>query len=501
MKTAKIFYFIIFLFIITPIFSYAQSEEETLEGNLEYRGYKSQLDSLQSVQQDVLSEIDKYRELSETDVEKKDEYVSLVLEMEGKLFDLRSRIGIITSKCSAIEQEFIIKNMGKKRTTSDPVASSPKQTANVNILLNKFFTDNISPEEMKLMRRVENFDSVLFALRDSVRKEAAVLSEIDEKLRRTQRAEIADSLYNLAEAALVAVENYEATLKSEWNEVFDTKIYVYTRLLDKLNVSVSVLSKLSERAREVRSAKDEAAQDKFSALFFAYPMEQELVLSYEKILAEKLVYLSSIDSLNKKIEMVKTMRSDEPAVELPEWEYVSFAPFAIGGSGVHSTKNPINGVKVPTLGSIYMLRISTLTAPLTAYSALKNINPVSMFRNEQGKYEYYAGVYETKEGALSDVSRLKRIGFNPMVVEWKEGGKVVAENTIIPLNVFDNTYRVEFESVTPEITAKLKELAPGKELLRIDDKYSIGFFKNYLDAVKIQKAIGVECKIVPLETK
>lgn len=501
MKTTKIFYFIIFFLVITPIFSYAQSEDESLEGNLEYCSYKTQLDSLQKVQQEILLEINKYKELSEIEIEKKEEYVTLVLKMEGQLFDLRSRIGIISSKCSAIEQEFIIKNMGKKRPVGDPVASTQKQTNSVYILQNKFFTDNVAPDEMRQMRGVENLDSVIFALRDSVRKEGQILSSVNEKLRRTQRAEVADSLYNIAEVALDAVERYEAKLKGDWSEVFDTKIYVYTRLLDKLNVSVSVLSKLSERAREVRSAKDDAMQDKLSALFYAYPMEQELVLNYEKILAEKLVYLSSIDSLNKKLEIIKTKSLDEPAVELPEWDYVTFGSATIGGGGVHSVKNPVVPVKVPTLGSVYMLRISTLTNPLSAYSALKNINPASVFRNELGKYEYYAGVYATKEEAMSDVPKLKRIGFTPMVVEWKEGGKVVDEKTIIPLNVFDNTYRVEFDSVTPEITAKLKELAPGKELLRIDDKYSIGFFKNYLDAVKIQKAIGVECKIVPLETK
>ncbi|MEG0499793.1 MAG: hypothetical protein RR550_01565, partial [Rikenellaceae bacterium] len=306
MKLNHIFYSILFFLLFIPVFSFAQSEEETLESNGEYRTYKAQLDSLQSRQQLIVAEIDKYKALSETDEEKKDEYVSLVLKMEGQLFDLRSRIGIVSSKCSAIEQEFIIRNMGKKRPTADAVASTSKSAIQTYLLKNKYLVDNISTEEMKQMTKVGNIDSLVFALRDSMRSKAEILRGISDQLQHTQRAELADSLYTVGEEALAAVERYESTLKNSWNEMFDTKIYVYTRLLDKLNVSVSVLSKLSERAREVRSAKDQAEESKFSALFYAYPMEQELVLNYEKILAEKLVYLSSIDSLNRKIEIVKS---------------------------------------------------------------------------------------------------------------------------------------------------------------------------------------------------
>lgn len=498
MKATKIFYIILFFLLFTPVISFAQSDEETLESNMEYRTYKSQLDSLQSQQQTIVAEIERYKELSETDVQKKDEYVSLVLKMEGQLFDLRSRIGIVSSKCGAIEQEFIIKNIGKKRPATDAVASTSKSANHTNFLLNKFFVDNVTSEEMKQITKVANVDSIAFTLMDSMRVKAKILKEISDQLRRTQHAEFADSLYTIGEGALDDVALYEETLTNCWNEMFDTKIYVYTRLLDKLNVSMSSLSKLSERAREVRSAKDEAQNSKFSAIFYAYPMEQELVLSYEKILVEKLAYLSSIDSLNKKIEIVKTKQFEDEDIELPQWDYVSFRPAAVGGK-VHSAQNPVKKMVIPTYGSVYALRITTLTNPLASYGALKNINPVSMFRNEAGKYEYYAGMYASKDEAVEDVSKLKRLGFTPSVVEWRDGGKVVGDDMIIPLNVFDNTYRVEFDSVTPEITAKLKELAPGKELLRIDDKYSIGFFKNYLDAVKIKKAIGVDCKIVPLE--
>lgn len=490
-----------FFVIFAPVFSFAQSDNETLEGNLEYQNYKVQLDSLQKVQASIVEQIDKLRALSDSDQDNKEAYVEQVLKLEGQLFDIRSRVGVFTSKCSTIEQEFIIKNMGKKKVPQENGSLNGKPSTNTNLLLNKFFIDNVPKDEMKHILLDYDIDSLATVLRDSMRREVTIIRAVDEELRRTQEASIADSLFAIAETSLEVIERCEKRFEKVWKEMYDTKLYVYTRLLDKLNVSVTVLSKFSEKAREIRSAKEAADAAKFSPVFYAYPLEHELVLSYEKVLAEKLVYLSALDSLNKKMEVVKTGRFDETDVVLPEWDYVDFVPAAIGGKGVHSARLPIREVAIPTHGAVYMLRLTTLLKPIAQSAVLRNLNPVSVFHNEVGKYEYYVGTYKTSEDAIKDIAVVKKAGFNPIVTEWRDGGKVVDGGVVIPLGVADNSYRVEFDSVTPEITAKLRELAPNKELLRIGDKYAIGFFSNYMDAIKIQKAIGVECKIVPIETK
>lgn len=495
----KIYYIILLFTVFAPFSSFAQSENETLEGNLEYKGYKVQLDSLQKMQESIVEQIDKLKALSESDPDNKEQYVEKVLRLEGELFNVRSRVGVCSSKCSTIEQEFIIKNMGKKKSSAAAAAAAGKQNANTNLLLNKFFVDNVTADEMTHIKSRFDIDSLASVLRDSMSRQITVIRAMDEALRRTQDAAIADSLFAVAEASLDVVKECENKLAKVWKDMYDTKLYVYTRLLDKLNVSVSVLSKFSERSREIRSDKESAGEAKFSPIFYAYPFEHELIMSYEKVLAEKLVYLSALDSLSKKMDIVRTRRFDEMAIELPEWDYVDFTSAAIGGKGVHSSRNPIRKVAIPTHGAVYTLRITTLTNPVSQLTSFKNLNPVSVFQNELGKYEYHVGTYRTSEDAQHDIAVVRRAGFNPVVTEWRDGGKVTTGGDIVPVNVSDNSYRVEFESVTPEITARLKELAPGKELLRIDDKYSIGFFKNYLDAVKIQKAIGVECKIVPVE--
>lgn len=499
MRVNKIFYYIILLFIGSPFFSYAQESSEKLEDNVEYANYKLQLDSLQKAQSDIIVEIDRYKALIESDPERKDEYVNEVLRIEGQLFDLRSKVGIVSSKCGAIEQEYIIRNMGKRESGAEGSASASKNLSQTNLLLSKFFTDNITPQEMEHIKKDIDIDSLAMSLIDSMRKEVGVLSTVNDELRRTQDALLADSLYAVAERSLDAIAGYEASLKDNWADEFDTKIYVYTRLMDKLNISLSVLSQMSGKVRDVRSAKEAADGVRMSPVFYAFAKERELVLSYEKILAEKLVYLSAIDSLNRKLDFVKAIHFEEPEVEIPEWDYVRFSNVAIGGAGVHTAQNPIGKVMIPTYGSVYMLRFAVLTAKPKQLSVFKGANPVSEFQNETGRYEYYCGMYKTKDEAQEDASVLRKIGFSPIVVQWREGGKVASDGTIIPVNVYDSSYRLEFDSVTPELTAKLRELAPDKELMKIDDKYSIGFFRNYLDVIKIQKTIGVECKIIPVD--
>lgn len=318
----KIYYIILLFTVFAPFSSFAQSENETLEGNLEYKGYKVQLDSLQKMQESIVEQIDKLKALSESDPDNKEQYVEKVLRLEGELFNVRSRVGVCSSKCSTIEQEFIIKNMGKKKSSAAAAAAAGKQNANTNLLLNKFFVDNVTADEMTHIKSRFDIDSLASVLRDSMSRQITVIRAMDEALRRTQDAAIADSLFAVAEASLDVVKECENKLAKVWKDMYDTKLYVYTRLLDKLNVSVSVLSKFSERSREIRSDKESAGEAKFSPIFYAYSFEHELIMSYEKVLAEKLVYLSALDSLSKKMDIVRTRRFDEMAIELPEWDYV-----------------------------------------------------------------------------------------------------------------------------------------------------------------------------------
>ena len=497
MKLYIIFY-TIFLTFFTTLSSFAQQNDEELAGNINYRNYKIELDTLVFQQKYITLEISKFKELSISDSLNRDDYVSRVISLENNLFDLRNKMGVLSSKCSSIEQEYIIKNLNRKNKV-DTLVEKANVSSNINILLNKYIIDNTTPEEIEILKSSPKIDSIAFSLRDSLKKEFDIVRNIDNRLRSTQVAELADSLFDIAETSQEIAYQYNGVLKEAWGDIFDTKIYVYARLLDKLNVSVDVLTQLSNKYREVKSISDEVKDSKFSPIFSSYALKRELVLDYEKLLAEKLAYLPAIDSLNKAIAKIKTFQYEDSAVELPDWDYVSFKRAKIGGTGVHSSRKPIPEVEIPTFGSVYMLKILTLNRKLVQILTLKKVNTVSYFINQLGKYEYYAGVYPSEEEAEKDLSKLRKLGFRVSIVQWREGGKVFDGDVIIPINVFQFSYKIEFDSVTPELTAKLKELAPTKELSKIEEKYFIGIFDNYLDAINIMKKIGVGCKIIGVD--
>ena len=499
MKLYIIFYIILTL-LFAPFISHAQIQNEELEGNIEYRNNKSDLKLLLGEQSLLVVEIAKIKNQVNNNEIDKEKGIEDILELENKLFDLRNRIGVISAKCNAIEQEYIIRNLTKRKSV-DNIKHSDRHSTNVNIFLNKFIIDNVSAEEMEIMMRDNNIDYLVSIMLDSIKINYKVIESINRRLRLTQEENIADSLFNEANTSFEAVEEYEAKLREEYGGILDTKIYVYTRLLDKLNVSAEVLSQLNTNSREVKSAFEDAINTKFSQIFYSYPIERTLILRYEKILAEKLVYLSAIDSLKIKTEYVKMLTCNEPIIELPDWDYVDFSPAKIGGATVHTSINSVKEVVIPTFGTVYMIRLGIYNNKLKNAATLKRVNKVSYFRNQEGKYEYYAGLFATKNEADVNLAKIKSLGFKASVVAWKSGGKVINGSVIVPIDVFKYAYRVEFGAINDELAEKLKKIAPTKEISRLDDKYSFGLFMNYLDAVKVEKAIGEQAKIVAVDVK
>lgn len=490
MKVLRFFYIFLLLSVVSSTPLFAQSDSFSLEHNAEYKALKVEIEALQHKVDSVEVAINSIKKLAETDQSNRAEYVSQVLSLENTLFDLRSKLGVATSRRNTIEQEYIINNLNNSGANAMFGTNNDAATSSVNLLSNKFFVDNLTESEMKQFMTQRDNDNVFFAERDTMNEQVALLARLQGELAITQSKEMADSLYALVEGALVKVDNSEARLREGWNDMFDTKVYVYTRLLDKLNVSISVLTQLNQKLRDIKSASEAADTLQFSPDFYIYPMKRQLILSYEQTLAEKLAYVSSLDSIKLRMGRIANQKFDVGKVIIPEATYVSFTPFIVDAKRAHSVSgNPIGEVTVPSYGSVYTFRLFTLTKPLQTYSALKNVSPVTMHRSESGKYEYYTGLYTTREEAEADLPRLKSLGFSSIIVEWRSNGKVLADGTIVPVDVFDYTYRVDFTESTPELTATLRKEFPTRQLMKIDVTYAIGYFDSYLDAVKAHKII------------
>lgn len=489
--------FFLYILLLAPFFSFAQIEYDEIGDDIEYLNYKNELELLLNKKASIVVSIAKIKDgsnvVSESDVEN-------IYKLESDLFDLRNKIGVVSAKCSSIEQRYIIKNLTKKRDDGN-VKSTNKNNTSTNILLNRFMIENISESEMLIMKSNDNIDFLTLELKDTVRNHYEKIELINRKLRATQDKCVADSLFNLVDISVGVVKRCENELEEAFSKILSTKIEVYSRLLRKLNLSSEEMSKLILRGEEVERMSKEAVNSKFSSIFYSYPLKRNHILEYEKTLSEKLVYLSAIDSINVKMEDVKALASDESTIILPDWSYVNFGSAQIRGEDIHTSVDSVKEVKIPSFGAVYMIYLRTDKERIEAVSELKGVNKVSYYNNHEGEYEYYVGLYPSRDEADIDLPKIKNLGFIASITEWRNGGKVLDKSIIVPIDVFKHEYRIEFKVINDDIVQDIKKVVPTKMISKIGDKYSFGTFNNYLDAINVKKILGEGYEVIAIKDK
>ncbi len=471
--------------LLFPVVVFAQYAE-SLDADVTYRDKMMQIDSLKRVQTGLVSKVSDLKRRASADQGNK-LLVDSVLNFENKLFEIRSSIGRLTSECQAIEQEYIIRDLNSGESGKNEISAVVSYQRLVD---NKFFRDNLSKRDFDHLLSEENKDDIYFAYRDSLFKSVDIIQRAERLIRSTSSGIVADSLFIITDREFNRIKKFEDELSDGWRDIFEKKIDVYAVLLDKLNVPIDTINELNNRFRDIQSMREEGGESKLSPIFYSYPMEKSLILSYEKNLAEKLAYTSSLDSIKVSIKRLEGQRFEVNKIDIPRLQYVNFSDVSIGGKGEHSKSNIVKEVQIPSIGSIYTVRIYVLKNQLKYIGSLKRVNPVSLFRSETGMYEYHAGVYKTRDDAKADEIKLARLGFKTAVVEWRKGGKVNPDGVVIPINVFKNKYRVAFDVLSDDVKKTLGKSYSSKPIVKINNRYSVGYFNNYLDAVRAQKVIG-----------
>lgn len=432
MKISIVLVLLIIFSILSPLFALAQVVgRDSVENNYAYRMLKMQLDSLEFRQNEVNRDIEEAKNSLTENSENAKEHRTIsekILMLENTLFDLKGKIGVVASKQSALRQEFIINNLTKNDTLD-----RSETVLNRNMLVNTFFSSNLTESERKLFLSEDaNCDNLFFSLRDTIESKLVIIERTIRRLRTTQSKPSANALYNTAEVAIEKIEECNTILSGRWDKVYEGKLVAYDRLLKKLNVSDTLIKELKSSADFIKKEKAKIADAKLSPAFYSYSKEHEIILSYERLLAERMAYVLSLDSLDTAMRRIRNQSLDIDNPTFPKQDYIRFSSAEIGGKWVHSFANPVREVAIPTYGKVYMIKLLTSSTELNKISSLKNLNPVKYFKTESGEYEYYVGLYATTEEAEADVKKVKELGFEGTITEWKSGGKVEG-NKVIPI--------------------------------------------------------------------
>lgn len=487
----RYFFIVILVFIFVNTAS-AQQSSVLLSDSIHIKEIKNKIAVLTQDSDSLKHILANMKEELKSSPEKRAVLWQPILDNESKMFEINSTIATLISEKSIIEQEYLLKKVGAKGDDADYVIEMS------NLLDNKFMQDQLADTEIKQIKQGESIDMLSTSSITSLDSIYSELLRMKTALNEPGLdATHADSIKNIYEALQKKSFNIREEFKKSWKPVFDTKVYVYSRVLDKIGVNPSDIQRLSDRARDIRAEFSNVYNSQFAPEIYIYPKEKEMVLLFEKLLSEKLAYQMAIDSISKEMNMINKFEFDRKYITQDSNKYVNFSKVIITSKNV--VRDSIENVTLPTNGEIYMICAATLTKPLSTSSSLRKVTPIGKFVNEKGLTEYYVGVYRTKQEAIDDSKRLSSLGLNANVTQWKDGGKVKNDGTIYPVDANDYFYSLEFNSVDNELETVISELAPSKQIVKFGDKFQLGVFEKYVEVVEIQKKLPVNSSIIKIK--
>lgn len=420
-----------------------------------------------------------------------------ILSLEGKLFEIRSQLGSVGSKSAIMEQEYIVANIESGDLHNDPSEAYVDQTKLRNFMASSKLKGEISDAELKTIAKTKQIDAQIDGSMREIAVKALGAKTIYNAYIVNGDKIIGDSLSAAHSAILSEIGKIDADAVSRWDEIYNTKLDIYNRILDKFGAARQIVDKLNEVSREMRSGESDIDAQYIAPNISKYVRQRKLVLEYEKELSLLLNLPAAADSIGVEMKKIDITKYDISKSVLPTQVTILYTPISRVTANAHSASNPPKELTTPTKGELYKVEMGTYAKPLTTFSSLSRVSPAEYLELSDGKYRYWAGSYKTEQEAIEASKTLNKLGLKTKVAAWKDG-----VNTLDPqLSVGE--YRVKITLFTSEVKALLAKEAPDKDIIRTTDEngntiYNIGIFPTKVDAAKVAELIGEDAKLIPV---
>ena len=125
-----------------------------LENNKEYMDLLVREKGLQIQEDSIVKVVADTRRNFRANPENREKYGAEILRLEQELFDVRNRRGVLIGKINAIEQEWVISNLGKNTSERNVVQDTSRRDSAVvrnhpavvpNLVFNAYFRDHLAP--------------------------------------------------------------------------------------------------------------------------------------------------------------------------------------------------------------------------------------------------------------------------------------------------------------------------------------------------------------------
>lgn len=461
-----------------------------LEGNEEYMGLLRNDAQLRNREDSLIGVIRSVRSAMAANAEKRDSLAQLrsdslllmLSDTENAVFSLRMQKLKLVDRINAIEQNFVLSNMG------DTGGQAQSDSGSSSFLTNPYFVKSIDPDDYKELLRVQKMEAETQDFVSAYMKNYEKIKSLYDRYMVAETEADAEAIYAEMSAAMDDNIVVERRLSKEWSEIYDQKTYVYSYFLEKENRE-DLLDLTENMMTKALQEKFEASEYYASEAVANYCLQKPIVLNYEMYVAKLLNQTAAIDSLSNVSKNVRQIDFRIPKIDVARRSFVDYEAIEFSAKSPYNTSNPIPECVVYEYGTIYRILLGNYKYK-QAVSIFRGASPLFIEEDEDGRFNYYVGGLRTRAEAEAAVEVLKKKGFrDPQIVEWCDGRKT---NLSVQNESAQVVFRVVIKGGTLDDTVRdvITTLASGCQISKVsEDTFIVGTFDSRAMAERVAQAV------------
>lgn len=461
-----------------------------LEGNDEYMGLlrsdaqlRNREDSLIDVIRSVRGSMAENAEARDSLAQVRSDSLLLVLsDAENAVFTLRMEKLKLVDRINAIEQNFVLSNMGD-------IGGGAQSDGGGSFMRNPYFVKSIDPEDYKQLLKVQQDEDEAREYVSTYMKNYEKIKSLYDRYVVAKTEAEAESVYAELEAAMDENIVVERRLAKLWSEIFDEKTYVYSYFLEKENRED--LLDLTENMM-IKSLQEKLSASEYyaSEAVANYCLQKPIVLNYEMYVAKLLNQTAAIDSLSNVSKSVRQIDYRIPKIDVVRRSFVDYEAIEFSAKSPYNASNPIPDCVVYEYGTVYRILLGNYKYKQSV-SIFRGASPLFVEEGEDGRFSYYVGGLRTRAEAEAAVEVLKKKGFrDPQIVEWCDGRKTNLSEQNESAQV---AFRVVIKGGTLDDTVRdvIATMASGCEISKVsEDTFIVGTFDSRAMAERVAQAVA-----------
>lgn len=416
-----------------------------------------------------------------------------IINLEQQAHDISVEQGTVTRQIGAMEQSVIMDQILSNQqhvVVGEVIDDSIDDTASqgvANLIDNECFKLELDAKDYEDLRNAQALESEMIKLVDEYTATYNQLVQVAEEYGKADRASVANPLYKKYEELTAKLQTLNDEMLSKWNHILDTKYFAMAYILEKSH-RYDILDRAAFNYQTMQQKCAEQDGQFASDGLMRYAIGRSTLLSYEIEFARDMRLKPAQDSLRNVQSAYKQPYYSIHPVKVEYREYMDFAPVKIGRTNFYDDNtNPIPKLQIFDKGTIYRIRLGKFRTKQTM-TLFKGVQPMSIERDSEGMYCYYAGGYAQQSEAVEALQFLKDKGFkNPELCCWKDGKmSVVATEKAKSTKATDSKVRymviINAQNLDNTMRQLITRIAPGKMVSRSGNTYAVGMFADYGEA-------------------